>query len=104
MKAYVYYNFSKKIFLGTLQFKKYYNDDIFELFYEEGEIITILCKEDEIYFTVEEINKILEMKKEIYENNYNCYIDNYRKTFIYKNDEKYEYDKWLYNINKNFIF
>ncbi len=43
------------------------------------------------------------MKKEIYENNYNCYIDKYKKTFIYKNNEKYEYDKWLYHI-KNFIF
>jgi len=104
MKTYVYYNFSKKIFLGTLQFKKYYGNDIFELFYEEGEIITILCG-DEIYFTTEEINKILEMKKGIYENNYNCYIDKYKKTFIYnKNNEKHEYDKWLYNINKIFIF
>lgn len=102
MKAYIYYNSHKKIFLGTLQFKKYYSNDIFEIYYEEGDTITILAN-DEYYFSIEEINKILEMNKEIFNNDYNCYIDYYKKTFIYKNNQKYEYDKWLYNL-KNFIF
>lgn len=104
MKIYNDFNIQKKIFLGNLKFKKYFNNDIFDLYYEEGMIITIMCK-DEYDISNEEIDIILKNKKEIYDINYSCMIEEFKGTFIYNNNNnRYGYEEWINSLtNINFL-
>lgn len=97
MKLYYDYKIHKKIFLGNLIYKKYFNN-IFELYYEEGIYLSLTLHNNDYNLTSDEIDNIFTSNDYLYNNNYMYIKDKFKNTFIYYNNDRYEYNNWLNNL------